>query len=296
MLDSGAWPEHPSLADQGNLARPPRRFGNTPRPCDFGDNPLTPADDVFVCNNKLIGGQTFLTAYLSNPARAAAEAYKTARDSNGHGTHTGTTSAGNVLATAPVLGVDRGPISGIAPGAWVSVYKVCGAGGCFSSDSAAAVQQAILDGVDVINFSISGGTNPATDPVELAFLDAYAAGVFVVGLGRQRRARSSDGEPPVAVGDDGCRIDPDASLPVHADGQRDRRRHGHHHRCLDHGRASTPRLARRDGVGGPVLGHPVPDPRARRYCSPARSSPVERGVNARVEKGYNVARRAARPA
>ena len=47
------------------------------------------------------------------------------------------------------------------------------------SDSAAAVAQAILDGVDVINFSISGGTDPSTDPVELAFLDAYAAGVFV---------------------------------------------------------------------------------------------------------------------
>ena len=56
---------------------------------------------------------------------------------------------------------------------------MCGTEGCFASDSAAAVEQAILDGVDVINFSISGGTNPFTDPVELAFLDAYAAGVFV---------------------------------------------------------------------------------------------------------------------
>src|SRR5690606_16510273 len=51
--------------------------------------------------------------------------------------------------------------------------------GCNAFDSAAAVQQAILDGVDVINFSISGGVDPYTDPVELAFLDAYAAGVFV---------------------------------------------------------------------------------------------------------------------
>ena len=39
--------------------------------------------------------------------------------------------------------------------------------------------QAVLDGVTVINFSISGGTDPFTDPVELAFLDAYAAGVLV---------------------------------------------------------------------------------------------------------------------
>jgi len=78
-----------------------------------------------------------------------------------------------------VLGTQRGPIAGMAPGAWVMEYKVCGIRGCFSSDSAAAVQQAILDGVKVINFSISGGTDPMTDPVELAFLDAYAAGVFV---------------------------------------------------------------------------------------------------------------------
>ena len=36
-----------------------------------------------------------------------------------------------------------------------------------------------MDGVDVINFSISGGRNPFADAVELAFLDAYAAGVIV---------------------------------------------------------------------------------------------------------------------
>jgi subtilisin family serine protease len=56
---------------------------------------------------------------------------------------------------------------------------VCGDEGCFSSDSVAAVQQAISDGVDVINFSISGGGSPYADAVELAFLDAYNAGVFV---------------------------------------------------------------------------------------------------------------------
>lgn len=107
------------------------------------------------------------------------EPFTSARDSNGHGTHTASTSAGNVLDSAPVFGVDRGPLHGLAPGAYVMEYKVCGLMGCNAIDSAAAVQQAILDGVDAINFSISGGTNPFTDPVELAFLDAYAAGVFV---------------------------------------------------------------------------------------------------------------------
>ena len=102
-----------------------------------------------------------------------------ARDSEGHGTHTATTAAGSPVAHAPVLGIDRGPVSGIAPGASVIAYRICLEQGCFSSDSVAAVQQAIKDGVDVINFSISGGANAYTDPVELAFLDATAAGISV---------------------------------------------------------------------------------------------------------------------
>jgi subtilisin family serine protease len=177
VLDTGAWPEHPSFADHGNLPAPPPTGGGTPRQCDFGDNPLTPAPDPFVCQNKLIAGDVFLDTYNSN---FPDELYPTtARDSNGHGTHTASTAAGGPVAGANPLGIDRGPIHGIAPGAHVAVYKVCGPQGCFPSDSAAAVIQAILDGADVINFSISGGTDPFSDVVELTFLDAYAAGVLV---------------------------------------------------------------------------------------------------------------------
>ncbi|MGW5190306.1 S8 family serine peptidase [Kribbella sp. NPDC004138] len=177
VLDSGAWPEHPSFADPGTLPAPPPKADGTPRTCNFGDNPLTPATDVFVCNNKLIGGRPFLDTYN---AVIGGDVYpSSARDSNGHGTHTASTSAGGPVANANPLGIDRGALAGIAPAAAVSVYKVCGAEGCFPSDSVQAVAQAILDGVRVINFSISGGSDPYSDPVELAFLDAYAAGVFV---------------------------------------------------------------------------------------------------------------------
>ncbi|GAA1525418.1 S8 family serine peptidase [Kribbella lupini] len=177
ILDSGAWPEHPSFADPGTLPVPPPTVDGTARVCDFGDNPLTPAPDVYTCNRKLIGGRPFLDTYN---AVIGGDVYPdSARDSNGHGTHTATTSAGGPVANANPLGISRGPILGIAPAAAVSVYKVCGAEGCFPSDSAAAVGRAVLDGVKVINFSISGGSDPYSDPVELAFLDAYAAGVFV---------------------------------------------------------------------------------------------------------------------
>jgi subtilisin family serine protease len=177
VLDTGAWPEHPSYVDHGNLPAPPPKADGTARTCDFGDNPLTPANDPFVCQDKLISGEPFLDTYN----RIFDDEFypDSARDSDGHGTHTSTTAAGGPVAHADPLGIDRGAIHGIAPGAHVAVYKVCGTQGCFPSDSAAAVAQAILDGVRAINFSISGGTDPYTDTVELAFLDAYAAGILV---------------------------------------------------------------------------------------------------------------------
>ena len=58
-------------------------------------------------------------------------------------------------------------------------YKVCGDEGCFESDSVAAVQKAIPDGVERHQLLDQRRRNPYSDAVELAFLDAYAAGVFV---------------------------------------------------------------------------------------------------------------------
>ena len=71
----------------------------------------------------------------------------------------------------------------MAPRARIAAYKVCwedsGDGGCANSDSVAAIDQAVADGVDVINFSISGTRTNYLDAVEVAFLFAADAGVFV---------------------------------------------------------------------------------------------------------------------
>jgi uncharacterized repeat protein (TIGR01451 family) len=179
VLDSGIWPEHPSLSDPDPLGKaypaPPAPVSGT-RACEFsgGGNP----GPAFTCNNKLIGADRFMATYDTILGLKPGE-FTTARDDDGHGTHTATTAAGNRGVPAVVQGIDRGTISGIAPRAHVIAYKVCGDEGCYQSDSVAAIQKAILDGVNVINFSISGGSNPYGDAVELAFLDAYNAGVFV---------------------------------------------------------------------------------------------------------------------
>jgi subtilisin family serine protease len=182
-LDTGIWPEHPMFADKGLAAPPAGPYG-----CEFGLSD-DPNDPDFTCNNKLIGARAFVDTYTTFIGAEEGEYCDTvgtdpdvvcsARDADGHGTHTLTTAAGNFVDQAVMWGRDRGPTSGMAPGAHVIGYRVCLDQGCFSSDSVAAVNQAIVDEVDVINFSISGGSNAYTDPVELAFLDAYANGILV---------------------------------------------------------------------------------------------------------------------
>jgi subtilisin family serine protease len=180
VLDTGIWPEHPSFADpdeNGNAYPAPPAAPDGDRACEFGTG-LAGEGDPFTCNNKLIGAQRFMETYDFFNALDPGE-FTTARDDDGHGTHTSSTAAGNSNVEASIFGVDRGIISGLAPRAHVIMYKVCGLEGCYDSDTTAAVEEAVEDGVDVINFSISGGANPFTDSTELAFLGAYNAGVFV---------------------------------------------------------------------------------------------------------------------
>ncbi len=178
VLDTGIWPEHPSFSDPDPAGKPypapPASWTGTT--CEFGS--AIPGDAPFTCNNKLIGAQRFMATYQANQTLLAGE-FLSARDDNGHGTHTASTAAGNYGVEAVMLGAPRGKVSGIAPRAHVVMYKVCGDAGCYHTDSAAAIQQAIIDGVDVLNFSIGGGANPYSEAPDVAFLNAYAAGVFV---------------------------------------------------------------------------------------------------------------------
>ena len=189
VLDTGIWPEHPSFSDPDPsgkaFAAPPTVPGSNgfgsggPRSTgDFGNQAWNVNDAPFACNNKLIGAYTFLDTYKAVVGLLPTE-FDSARDAEGHGTHTTSTAAGNGGVSASIFGVPRGIVSGIAPRAHVIAYRVCGIDGCYRSDSVAAVEQAILDGVDAINFSIGGGTSPYSDMVEQAFSVAYDNGVFV---------------------------------------------------------------------------------------------------------------------
>jgi len=176
IIDSGIWPEHPSFADDGSLPAAPVLDDSRPN-CEFGNTGHNENDVPFECNNKLIGARQMLDTYRALIG-ATPDEYDSARDDNGHGTHTASTAAGNAGVAAHMYGIPRGTVSGIAPRAQVIAYKGLGDLGGFTSDLASAIDQAVADGVDVINYSIGGGAGtPGSD--EIAFLFADAAGVFV---------------------------------------------------------------------------------------------------------------------
>ena len=175
VIDTGIWPEHPSFADDGSYPAPPITLAGAN--CDFGNSGHNPLDVAFECNNKLIGARQMLTTYRALIG-ADPDEYDSARDDDGHGTHTASTAAGNKGVEASMFGIDRGSISGIAPRAHIVAYKGLGNLGGFSSDLAAAIDQAVADGVDVINYSVGGGAS-LTGADDLAYLFAADAGIFV---------------------------------------------------------------------------------------------------------------------
>jgi subtilisin family serine protease len=184
VIDTGIWPEHPSFADDDSFPAP--AIG--PLPCEFGADvyddfddgsheAVSPDDAPFTCNNKLIGAREMLATYRA-VIGADPDEYDSARDDEGHGSHTASTAAGDAGVQATVLGIPRGKVSGIAPRAQVVAYKALGNLGGFTSDLAAAIDQAVEDGVDVVNYSIGGGAS-LTSADDISFLFAADAGVFV---------------------------------------------------------------------------------------------------------------------
>jgi subtilisin family serine protease len=178
VIDSGIWPENPAFAalpepraDDATIAA---KWHGT---CDAGVSGTPVA-----CNNKLLGARYYRSAGRSS---VIPQEFFSPRDYEGHGTHTSSTAAGNNNVAASINGSPVGAISGMAPAARIAMYKALwenpamdGASGS-TGDLVAAINQAVADGVDVINYSISGSTTSINNPVEVAFFNATAAGVFV---------------------------------------------------------------------------------------------------------------------
>ncbi len=189
IIDTGIWPESLSFSDRTGLngnASKDGKLAYQQIPGWHGKCTPGEAFPASSCNQKLIGAQWFNAAFGGDAAAKEAMPWEfmSARDFGGHGTHTASTSGGN--ANTPTTGAASafGAISGIAPRARIAAYKALwevapGQGSGYTEDLVAAIDQAVADGVDVINYSISGTSTNFRDPVEISFLFAAAANIFV---------------------------------------------------------------------------------------------------------------------
>lgn len=175
ILDSGINSDHPSFADIGGDGYDhtnPMGSGN------YVPGSYCDTTDPSFCNDKLIGAWSFV------PGDAQ---YPVPEDDDGHGSHTASTAAGNVIPgatlVAPTANFIR-DISGVAPHANIVAYDVCIVT-CPGSALVAAIDQVVIDagnipgGIHALNYSISGGSDPYNDAVEIGFLAASIAGVYV---------------------------------------------------------------------------------------------------------------------
>jgi minor extracellular serine protease Vpr len=150
-----------------------------------------PKGDTAYTTPKVIVARTFPGPGTGKAARLPLDP-----KSSFHGTHVAGIAAGDSGTTAPA-GPDHpgvAGLSGLAPRAWLGNYRVFSQPSPFGGDTAespeivAAFEQAVADGMNVINFSGGGDqTEPSTDILIQAVDNTAAAGVVpVISAGNDR--------------------------------------------------------------------------------------------------------------
>ncbi|XP_012569135.1 subtilisin-like protease SBT1.1 isoform X2 [Cicer arietinum] len=172
VLDSGIWPEHISFKDIGFSPIPSHWKGV----CEPG-----PMFSTSNCNKKLIGARAYFKGYEKFIGKINETTdYLSPRDSQGHGTHTASTAAGDIVKNASIFGLARGSASGMRHTSRIAAYKVCWPSGCANSDVLAAMDQAVSDGVNVLSLSLGSIPKPFyNDSIAIASFGATKNGVFV---------------------------------------------------------------------------------------------------------------------
>jgi subtilisin family serine protease len=178
LIDTGINPYAPSFAAKGDdgytITNPKGKYFGV---CDPDKSVYDPS---FPCNGKLIGAWGYPKIDKGSPID----------DTLGHGSFMASISVGDIVNHAAYITYSGHRISkkiaGIAPHANLISYRICDHKGCLESAILLAIDRAIQDGVDIINFSIGtpstsiqGTLDPWAGVVSKAFLTAENAGIFV---------------------------------------------------------------------------------------------------------------------
>ncbi|KAF3328165.1 subtilisin-like protease SBT5.3 [Carex littledalei] len=174
LLDTGIWPESESFSDNGFGAVPSRWKGI----CMKGSN-FTSSN----CNKKLIGARYYATDEAPF-APTVQSNVNSARDEQGHGTHTASTAAGNSITGASYYGLASGTAKGGSTGSRIAMYRVCSSAGCPGSQILAGFDDAVADGVDLLSVSLGASAffrpDFSEDPIAIGAFHAVAKGITVV--------------------------------------------------------------------------------------------------------------------
>jgi len=172
IVDSGIDISHPAFQDP-----------SLPMPEGFPR--ANTASDLAFTNSKVIVARSYLSFFFDNGDTSA-------QDRNGHGTAVAMAAAGGILDTP------NGPISGVAPKAWLGSYQVIRDDGTTRSDLVLkAIDDAVRDGMNIINLSLGSGIvpRPGDDILTRMVERATALGVLVVA------AAGNQGPDPFSLGD-----------------------------------------------------------------------------------------------
>ena len=200
IMDTGINATHPSfkaVGDDGHVYKNP--LGENQY---FGDCQQYPK----FCNNKLIGIISYpdLVEHRASTADNLddpsfddlADKAKVGYDFHGHGSHVASTTAGNIVKDvnfylevqedddniiAEKSAFEFPAISGVAPHANLVSYQVCDdVGACYPEFTIQALEHAIENGVQVLNYSVGGSASDPWGSVSTeAFLNAREAGIHV---------------------------------------------------------------------------------------------------------------------
>lgn len=171
IIDSGIDFDNPSFSAVGPIDgfehTNPFGEGEYLGLCDSSSPSFDPS---LPCNSKLVGAYDFTSDTTINDAGFA-----------DHGTSVAGIAAGNLVEVNIPGTTTTTQISGVAPHANLIAYDVCDSNdGCSNVAIVSAVDQAIADGVDVINMSIGGPTqSPWAGVMAQAMWNAHQAGIFV---------------------------------------------------------------------------------------------------------------------
>ena len=158
LIDSGIDVNHPAFS--------------VPLPAVPGFPKVFSSADIAFTNAKIIVARNY-TRLLPDGGEPDAD------DRDGHGTGTAMAAAGGPVVSP------YGPLSGVAPAAYIGNYKVLGSGGTTSDIVAKAIDDAVADGMDVINLSLGSYVTSfrqvAASALGVSTLEgATRAGVIVV--------------------------------------------------------------------------------------------------------------------